>query len=283
MRRTVLIAMAMAAIVSSLVACTASGGGTSALTGKTWQLTGVTEKTPAFQGVIPAADQTRYTVMFNTDGTYNGQADCNAMSGKYTTSGTNGIAIQAGATTLMMCADPESFGSIFAHAITLASTWAVANNELTLTSADGATLQFAAGTAAASPSAAVASAAPATASTATDLVGIEWQLSAITETAPAFQGVVPAAEQPNYTIAFTEDGTFSAKADCNQTSGTYETGANNSLTIMLGASTLAMCPEGSLGDLYTFGLGNAASYAVTDTGLTITLKDGGTLQFVKGV
>ena len=136
MRRPVLIAIAMVAIVSSLVACTASGG-TSALTGKTWQLTAVTEKTPAFQGVIPAADQPRYTVEFNTDGTYSGQADCNAISGKYTTSGTNVIAIQAGASTLMMCADPESFGSIYAHALTTATTWAVANNELTLGNAAG--------------------------------------------------------------------------------------------------------------------------------------------------
>ena len=110
MRRTVLIAMTLFAIAASLVACSASG--TSALTGKTWQLTAVTEKVPAFQGVIPAEDQPRYTVVFNTDGTYTGQADCNGISGKYTTSGSNGIAIQAGATTLMMCADPDSFGSI---------------------------------------------------------------------------------------------------------------------------------------------------------------------------
>ena len=246
MRRPVLVAIALFAIASSLVACSGSGG-TSALTGKTWQLTGVTEKTPAFQGAIPAADQTRYTIVFNTDGTYNGQADCNAMSGKYTTSGTNGIAIQAGATTLMMCADPESFGSIFAHAITLASTWAVANNELTLTSADGATLQFAAGTPGASPSAAVASAAPAASSSAADLVGVEWQLSGITEKVPAFQAAVPAADQPNYTIAFNDDGTFNAKADCNQVSGSYAVGASNALTITPGPSTMAMCPEGSFG------------------------------------
>ena len=282
MRRPVLIAIALVAIASSLVACTASGG-TSALTGKTWQLTAVTEKTPAFQGVIPAADQPRYTVVFNTDGTYSGQADCNAISGKYTTSGTNVIAIQAGASTLMMCADPESFGSIYAHALTTATTWAVANNELTLGNAAGATLQFAAGTAACLAERGGRIRGTRGVASAADLVGVEWQLSGITETVPAFQGAVPAAEQPNYTIAFTEDGTFSAKADCNQTSGTYEVGASNALTIMLGASTMAMCPEGSLGDLYVLGLSNAASYAVADTGLTITLKDGGTLQFVKGV
>jgi heat shock protein HslJ len=280
MRRSILVVAALVAIATSLVAC--SGSGTSALTGKAWQLTGVTEKVPAFQGAIPVEDQPRYTIVFNTDGTYSGQADCNAMSGKYTTSGTNVIAIQPGAMTLMMCADPESFGSIYAHALTTATTWAVSNNQLTLSRADGATLQFAAGTAGASPSAAVASAAPAASSSATDLVGVTWQLSGITEKVPAFQGAVPEADQANYTILFDEDGTFSAKADCNQTSGTYETGSGNSLTIMLGASTLAVCPEGSLGDLFTLGLGKAASYAVADTGLTITLTDGGTLQFVKG-
>ncbi|MFL5689631.1 MAG: META domain-containing protein [Chloroflexota bacterium] len=281
MRRSVLIAMTLVATLSSVVACTAASG--SPLTGMTWQLTAVTEKVPAFQGVIPAADQPRYTIAFNTDGTYTGQADCNAMSGKYTTSGSNTIAIEAGAMTLMACADPESFGSIYAHALTTATTWAVSGNELTLSRADGATLEFAAGTGAAAASAAVASAAPPASSTATDLIGVEWQLSGITEKVPAFQGAVPPAEQPNYTIAFSEDGTFSAKADCNQVSGSFATGDGNALTITPGPSTRAMCPEGSLADLYIIGLGNAASYEVSDAGLTITLDNGGTLQFVKGV
>lgn len=282
MRRTVTLGISLFAIVALVVAC-GSGSGTSSLTGKTWQLTAVTEKTPAFQGVIPAADQARYTVVFNSDGTYTGQADCNSISGTYTTSGSNGIAISPGPSTLMACADPESFGSIFAHALTTATTWAVANDELTLGRSDGATLTFAAGTAGASPSAAVASAPPpASSAPATDLTGVTWQLSAITEKTPAFQGVVPAADQASYTIMFNADGSFNAKADCNQVNGSYTVGASNALTIMLGPSTLVACPEGSLGDLYTFALGNAASYAVADGQLTITLQDGGTLEFAKG-
>ena len=278
-----MIAIALVAIVSSLVACTASGG-TSALTGKTWQLTAVTEKTPAFQGVIPAADQPRYTVEFNTDGTYSGQADCNAISGKYTTSGTNVIAIEAGASTLMMCADPESFGSIYAHALTTATTWAVANNELTLGNAAGATLQFAAGTAAASPSAAVASAAPAASQSAADLVGVTWQLSGITETVPAFEGAVPAAEQPaaNYTIAFAEDRASAPRPIATRprarTRSEPQCADDHARRVDHGD----VPGRFALGDLYVLGLGNAASYVVADTGLTITLKDGGALQFVKG-
>jgi heat shock protein HslJ len=281
MRRSILSTIGVLAIVFLAAACTA-GAGTSALTGKTWQLTAVTEKTPAFQGVIPAADQPRYTVLFNTDGTYTGQADCNSIAGKYTTSGTNAITMSPAASTLMACADPQSFGSIYAHALTTATTWAVANNALTLSRADGGTMQFAAATAAASPAEAVASAAPAASSAATDLSGATWQLSAITEKTPAFQGVVPPADASKYTIAFNGDGTFNAKADCNNVAGTYTVGASNALAITLGPSTLALCPEGSLADLFTFGLANAASYAVAGDTLTITLQDGGTLEFTKG-
>ena len=118
-----------------------------------------------------------------------------------------------------------------------------------------------------------------TTGTGTALTGKTWQLTAITEKVPAFQGVVPAADQANYTIEFKADGTYSAKADCNMVSGTYTTTSAGGLTIVLGPSTLVACPEGSLGSQYVAGLGNAASYAIADGQLTITLKDGGTLVY----
>ena len=74
-----------------------AGCGGSSLTGKTWQLTAITEQVPAFQGVVPEADQARYTIQFNSDGTYNALADCNNMNGKYTTTGTGGMTIEPGA------------------------------------------------------------------------------------------------------------------------------------------------------------------------------------------
>lgn len=115
------------------------------------------------------------------------------------------------------------------------------------------------------------------------LTGKTWQLTAITETVPAFQGVVPEADQANYTIEFLADGTFSAKADCNQVAGTFVTAdpaaASGDLQIVLGPSTMAACPEGSLADMYVAGLGRAQSYAVANNELTITLEDGGTLAF----
>jgi heat shock protein HslJ len=115
------------------------------------------------------------------------------------------------------------------------------------------------------------------------LTGKVWQLTSITEKTPAFQGVVPAADQANYTIEFAADATFSAKADCNTVSGTYTTAnaaaASGDLTLALKTSTGGACPEGSLADLYVIGLGNAASYAIASGQLTITLTDGGTLVY----
>ena len=88
MRRLILIALALGT-ATMLVAC--GGGSSSGLTGKTWHLTAITEKVPAFQGVIPAADQSKYAITFNTDGTFNATADCNQVSGSYKTSGSNGL------------------------------------------------------------------------------------------------------------------------------------------------------------------------------------------------
>ena len=116
-------------------------------------------------------------------------------------------------------------------------------------------------------------------SSSSSLTGRTWQLTAITEKVPAFQGVVPEAQQSNYTIRFETDGSFNAKADCNTVSGTYTTTSSGGLTIVPGLSTLAACPPGSLSDQYILGLGNAASYVIDKDLLTITLKDGGTLAY----
>ena len=116
-------------------------------------------------------------------------------------------------------------------------------------------------------------------SSSSSLTGRTWQLTAITEKVPAFQGVVPDAQQANYTIRFETDGSFNAKADCNTVSGTYTTTSSGGLTMAPGPSTMAACPEGSMSEPYIQGLGNAASYAIDKDQLTITLKDGGTLVY----
>lgn len=111
------------------------------------------------------------------------------------------------------------------------------------------------------------------------LTGKTWQLTALTHRVANNLGGVPEADQANYTVEFMSDGNYQAKADCNQTSGTYTTTSDGGLTIEPGPTTLVACPEGSLSDQYIEGLTIASSYAIVDGQLSITLKDGWTLEF----
>jgi heat shock protein HslJ len=101
----------------------------------------------------------------------------------------------------------------------------------------------------------------------------------ITTRDPVHQGVIPEGERSKYTIAFGPGGLFSATADCNTVTGQWTATAEGGLTITPGPSTIIACPEGSHGDLYVLALTNSAGYALADTGLTITLVDGGTLGY----
>ncbi|MET1232859.1 MAG: META domain-containing protein [Candidatus Limnocylindrales bacterium] len=106
-----------------------------------------------------------------------------------------------------------------------------------------------------------------------------WQWTASTEAVPANQAVVPDPE--NYTITFNADGTFAAKADCNQVAGTYTVDGSN-LALVLGPSTLAACAEGSMGGLYVEYLDLIATYAISGDQLTATfIDDTGTMTFTK--
>jgi len=126
---------------------------------------------------------------------------------------------------------------------------------------------------------AVTTAACAAASGSSGLTGKVWHLTAITEKVPAFQGVVPEADQANYTIEFKLAGNFEAKADCNQVSGSYTTTSSGGMTITLGPMTLAFCPEGSMSDQYAAALARTDSYVVASDVLTLNQNDGGTLSF----
>jgi heat shock protein HslJ len=116
-------------------------------------------------------------------------------------------------------------------------------------------------------------------SSSSGLTGKTWTLSAVTQDVPAFQGVIPPADQGKYTITFNDDSTFDAKADCNNVSGGYRTGSNGSLAIQPGPSTMAFCGEGSLGNAYVSALSQTTSYEIASGTLSLTLTGGGKLQF----
>ncbi len=282
--RRALLATLVLGLSGLFAACTPAAG--SQLTGTTWQLSAYTEKVPAFQGVVPAEQQPHFTILFNSDSTFSATADCNVVGGTYTTSGSN-ITITPGQSTMAFCGE-ESLDTIYVHMLSTATSYAIANNQLTLTLASDGTLVFnsATGSPAPADSPAVADS-PASADPAatSGLIGSVWQLTAVTEKVPAFQGVIPDDQQANYTITFHADGSFQAQADCNAVSGTYSsadpTADSGDLSIFLGPSTLVACPEGSFDGLFTIGLGSAESYAIADDVLTMNLVNGGTLTFSK--
>ena len=108
------------------------------------------------------------------------------------------------------------------------------------------------------------------------LVGPTWQWTRFTNPQQATDVL-----SPNYTIAFADDGTFSALADCNHVSGTY-TADESSLSILSGPMTLMACPPGSLDSQFMAYLSQVSIYSFTDDGdlLLEMPADSGTMRFV---
>ena len=76
----------------------------------------------------------------------------------------------------------------------------------------------------------------------------------------------------DYTIAFSEDGALAIKADCNQVNGSYMRGEDGeSITITLGPSTLAACPEGSRSDEFLELLSSVVIYQFQGDLLVLTV------------
>ncbi len=109
------------------------------------------------------------------------------------------------------------------------------------------------------------------------LVGPTWQWIGLTLNNPKHQSAVP--DPQNYTLTFQDDGTFQAKADCNQLAGTY-TKSGSSLKLTHGPMTLVACPAGSQSDHYVTLLGTVISYAIDGKKLTLNLaRDAGVMGF----
>jgi heat shock protein HslJ len=112
------------------------------------------------------------------------------------------------------------------------------------------------------------------------LTGKTWQLSAVTETVPSFQGVVAEEDRSRYTITFADDCTAAIKADCNNVMATYTTTSGSAIHIVLGPSTLVACPEDSIADEFLAGLSGATASNVHGSGLDLFILDDGRLEFV---
>jgi uncharacterized surface protein with fasciclin (FAS1) repeats/uncharacterized lipoprotein YbaY/heat shock protein HslJ len=109
------------------------------------------------------------------------------------------------------------------------------------------------------------------------LTGVVWTW---TEFSDPVNGTLPIENPDLYTAEFMEDGTVSVKLDCNNGSGSYVADEAGAIDITIGAVTLALCEEDSLGDQFQQYLDAAAIYFFEDGDLLLDLPaDSGTLRF----
>ncbi len=114
------------------------------------------------------------------------------------------------------------------------------------------------------------------------LTGVVWQWIAFSD--PLSKLTVDDPTQ--YTVEFRNDGSVSAKADCNQGNGSYTSenagkGSSGSIDIEIMAMTRAMCPPESLSDKFVQYLNEAVIYFFDGENLYLDLPaDSGTMSFV---
>ena len=80
------------------------------------------------------------------------------------------------------------------------------------------------------------------------------------------------AEGSTYSLTFNEDGQITFVADCNTVMASYTTGADNAISLQLGASTKVACPPESIADDFLAVLAQASSINLVDTGDQISVN-----------
>ena len=98
------------------------------------------------------------------------------------------------------------------------------------------------------------------------IAGTDWRLQRILD-APG--GSAQPQDPKDYTIAFAGDGSLDVKTDCNLSKASYDVGIGGTLRIRPTASSLAACPEGSLGDAFMTWLAASKTFRIATEGLVI--------------
>ena len=99
--RSALLLTSLGVLLLIAAACAPATTSSNSITGIVWQWTSVTEQSSGNTTTVP--NPANYTLVFNTDGTLNGTADCNSFAGTY--SQQNGFTITLGPTTLAFCGE----------------------------------------------------------------------------------------------------------------------------------------------------------------------------------
>jgi heat shock protein HslJ len=133
MTRALFVILSFVALVA---ACVPSSG---SLTNTTWKWSGSTTTTPASQSVVP--NPNNYTILFKPNNTFEAKADCNQVSGSWSTDNGNAIDIKLGPSTLAACG-PDSLAPQFMAGLDKATNYVLDTNGLTLTLGTEGTMTF---------------------------------------------------------------------------------------------------------------------------------------------
>lgn len=236
-----------------------------------WQWQDLTETEPAGQSVV--ADPENYTVTFLEYGEATIKADCNSLSWTYTAEGNTLTFNTLGATTLALCGE-ESLDQQFLAFLGQVTSFALDDTgrlELNY-GEDAGTMGFNEGGSTETATGEVEL-------TAERIVGVTWRWLSFQDMAEENDITVPDPE--NYTLRLEADGTAAIKADCNQVSWTYTLDGNSLTFNTLGATTLALCPPGSLDRQYLSLLGSVATWVPGEDGRLVLnlMADGGNMIF----
>ena len=206
-----------------------------------------------------------YTLIFNDDGSFNAQLDCNNSNGRYATDNPGSIFMELGPTTAAFCGE-SSLDSQMTMMFGPAQSYSFEEdgNVLVFAWVAGGPIDYFRN--AAAPAAIDA-----------NLVGKTWQWNGLTSSVLDMTVKTPA----NYLITFNEDGAANIQADCNLVQASY-TAVGGSLTIQMGPTTLALCPDGSLADLYLLGLETTTSYTIQGSALALNVgQNDGVMLFAE--
>ena len=114
----------------------------------------------------------------------------------------------------------------------------------------------------------------------TDLGGTSWQLVKFQS---SDDRTLTPDDSAKYTISFGNDGSLSARIDCNRGRGTWKSSGASQLLFGPLALTRAACPAGSLHDRIVKDFPFVRSYVLKDGHLFLSLiADGGIYEFAPG-
>ena len=97
------------------------------------------------EATMSAYQRSKYTLEFAQDGTFSALADCNTVTGTYTTANfaaaSGSLTLTPGASTAVACPD-GSFADLYTYGLANVSSYAIADGKLTLTLLDDGQLTF---------------------------------------------------------------------------------------------------------------------------------------------